>query len=292
MVSSQRQIVLSLVRAFTSHPQGGNPAGVVQLATAVADEGATAEIGAIQTSQLQQLAAQSAQPVTAFVWPVVGGYQIRWFTPSMEINLCGHGTLAAAAVLFSQQAQRSRLQFYSAYGEMTVERSDTGLCLQLPCFALQSIAVSDLPHKVTQGLTIAAAFGRDLILELANADAVRAYQPDFTAMRQLSWHAVLVTALSETAAVEGTPCYVLRYFAPSIGIDEDPATGSAHCSLLPYWQAKKPQPEQRWRAQQYSNAGGDFVLQQQGSVLRLTSQAVLLGQRQLDWPLTNSTFDR
>lgn len=288
MSSLKPEIVLSLVRAFTTNPQGGNPAGVVQLAAALAADVATVQVSAINTSQLQQLAAESAQPVTAFVWPVVGGYQIRWFTPSMEINLCGHGTLAAAAVLFSQEAHRSRLQFYSVYGDMTVERTDTGFCLQLPCFPLQPIAVSDLPRSVTQGLTIAAAIGRDLVLELASAAAVRAYQPDFAAMRQLNWHAVLVTALSETETVDAEPCYVLRYFAPAIGIDEDPATGSAHCSLLPYWQKKRPQPESRWRAQQYSEAGGDFVLQQQGSVLRLTSHAVLLGQRQLGWPLTDN----
>lgn len=264
---------LALVRAFSATPAGGNPAGVLQLTAGLCSD--------LSTAQLQQLAAQSAQPVTAFVWAVAGGYAIRWFTPAQEINLCGHGTLAAAAVLFAQQPACSTLQFFSAYGEIAVTRTRGGYCLQLPCFALQPIAVTELPPSVSQGLTIAAAVGRDLILELNSAAAVRAYQPDFQAMRQLPWHAVLVTALAETAATAEPPCYLLRYFAPAIGIDEDPATGSAHCSLLPYWQAKMPQPDQRWQARQCSSAGGEFELQRLGAVLQLTSQAVICGERLL-----------
>lgn len=267
------ELHLTLVRAFSAHPAGGNPAGVVLLNAELSSD--------LSSVQLQQLAAQSAQPVTAFVKAAAGGYTIRWFTPTQEINLCGHGTLAAAAVLFAQQPTCSTLQFFSTYGDIAVTRTERGYCLQLPCFALPPIAVTALPLSVTQGRTIAAAVGRDLVLELNSAAAVRAYQPDFQAMRQLPWHAVLVTALAETAATAEPACYLFRYFAPGIGIDEDPATGSAHCSLLPYWQAKLPQPEQRWQAIQCSSAGGEFEVQQLGSVLQLTSQAVVYGQRVL-----------
>ncbi len=267
------ELPLTLVRAFSADPTGGNPAGVVQLSTGLSSK--------LSTAQLQQLAAQSAQPVTAFVWAVAGGYQIRWFTTAQEINLCGHGTLAAAAVLFAQQPACATLQFFSAYGDLAVTSTSGGYCLQLPCFALQAITVAELPPSVSQGLTLAAAVGRDLVLELHSAAAVWAYQPDFPAIRQLPWHAVLVTALAETATTAEPPCYLLRYFAPGIGIDEDPATGSAHCSLLPYWQAKMPQPDQRWQAIQCSSSGGEFELQGQGAVLQLTSQAVICGERLL-----------
>lgn len=277
MATQTIELPLALVRAFSAIPTGGNPAGVVQL---------TAGLGCqLSTAQLQQLAAQSAQPVTAFVWAVAGGYQIRWFTTAQEINLCGHGTLAAAAVLFAQQPAGATLQFFSAYGDIAVTSTSGGYCLQLPCFALQPMPVAELPPSVSQGLTIAAAVGRDLVLELHSAAAVRAYQPDFQAMRQLPWHAVLVTALAETATTAEPPCYLLRYFAPAIGIDEDPATGSAHCSLLPYWQAKLPQPDQRWQAMQCSSSGGEFVLQGLDSGLQLTSQAVITGQRLLSLPI-------
>lgn len=267
------ELRLTLVRAFSAHPTGGNPAGVVLLNAGLSSD--------LSSAQLQQLAAQSAQPVTAFVRAVAGGYAIRWFTQAREINLCGHGTLAAAAVLFAQQPACTTLQFFSAYGDIAVTRTRGGYCLQLPSFALQPIAVTELPPSVTQGLTIAAAVGRDLVLELSSAAAVRAYQPDFEAMRQLPWHAVLVTARSDTVPTTEPAGYLLRYFAPGIGIDEDPATGSAHCSLLPYWQAKMPQPDQRWQATQCSSAGGEFALQGLGSVLQLTSQALICGERLL-----------
>lgn len=257
-----RVIKLQRVRAFTNKPQGGNPAGVIcfaQLPSPV---------------QLQQLALQSAQPVTAMLAPADGGYQIRWFTPQQEINLCGHGTLAAAAVLFSYHPAITQLQFFSRYGDISVRKDATGFSLCLPLFALQPEVVTTLPQTITQQLTVAAASGRDLILELASPQQVLDYQPDFSAIRQLPWHALLVTAFDNTAT---TPCYWLRYFAPSIGIDEDPATGSAHCSLLPYWQAKYPELQEQWQARQCSAQGGEFQLRRVGNQLELTSQAVILG---------------
>lgn len=255
-------VLVQQVRAFTNQPQGGNPAGVICFAQFPSPV------------QLQQLALQSAQPVTAMLAPADGGYQIRWFTLQQEINLCGHGTLAAAAVLFSQHPAATKLQFFSRYGDISVRKDAAGFSLCLPLFTLTPVALHDLPAAITQGQTVAAASGRDLILELASKQQVLDYRPDFVAIRQLPWHALLVTAFDDTAA---TPCYWLRYFAPSIGIDEDPATGSAHCSLLPYWQVKYPDQQGPWQARQCSAQGGEFQLRRVGEQLELTSQAVILG---------------
>jgi predicted PhzF superfamily epimerase YddE/YHI9 len=261
VAASPLPIPMQQVRAFTDQPQGGNPAGVICFEHFPPDV------------QLQQLALISQQPVTAMLALADGGYQIRWFTPQQEINLCGHGTLAAAAVLFARFPGLSQVEFVSRHGDMSVRKDAAGFSLCLPLFTLSPVAINALPAAITQGQTVAAASGRDLILELASTQQVIEYQPDFSEIRQLPWHALLVTAFDETAAV---PCYWLRYFAPSIGIDEDPATGSAHCSLLPYWQAKYPMLQGQWQAQQCSAQGGQFQLRRVGEQLELTSQVVLM----------------
>lgn len=255
-------ILLHLVRAFTGHPQAGNPAGVICFEQFLPDH------------QLQQLALQANQPVTAMVAPTSNGYLIRWFTPQQEINLCGHGTLAAAAVLFAKSPEMLQVAFFSHHGNLQVYKSAAGFSLSLPVFAVTAMAMTELPAVITQGQTVAAACGRDLILELASIQQVIDYKPDLNAIRQLPWHALLVTAFDDAAS----PGYVLRYFAPSIGIDEDPATGSAHCSLLPYWQMKYPHLVGTWQARQCSEQGGDFKLRRVGEQLELTSQAVLISE--------------
>lgn len=255
-------MTLAKVRAFTSDPQGGNPAGVMVLA----------DVFAIDSLTLQQWATQSAEPVTAFVSATTTGYQIRWFTPTQEINLCGHGTLAAAALLFDLHPELPRLQFFSRFGDIAVAKTAAGLSMVLPAFALQPQAVAELPLAITQQQAVAAAVGRDLILELSSAQQVLDYQADFSAIRQLPWHALLITALLDEQPAAG---YCLRYFAPGIGIDEDPATGSAHCSLLPYWQAQYPK-QQQWQAQQFSPQGGSFSLRSIDARVELTSQAIVL----------------
>jgi predicted PhzF superfamily epimerase YddE/YHI9 len=259
-------IQLHLVRAFTDHPQAGNPAGVICFEQFLPDH------------QLQQLALRANQPVTAMVTPTSNGYLIRWFTPQQEINLCGHGTLAAAAVLFAKSPEMVQVAFFSRHGNLQVYQNAAGFSLCLPFFERTEMAIAELPAAITQGQTVAAAYGRDLILELGSTQQVIDYQPDLNAIRQLPWHALLVTAFDEAATIPG---YVLRYFAPSIGIDEDPATGSAHCSLLPYWQAKYPDLVGTWQARQCSEQGGDFKLRRIGEQLELTSQAVLISEEWL-----------
>jgi predicted PhzF superfamily epimerase YddE/YHI9 len=238
-----QQFAVALVHAFSSATCAGNPAAVVLFDTFA------------PTTLLQQLAAATGQPVTVMLCPAHNGYHIRWFSSSTEINLCGHGTLAAAAVLFNQQKnsnQGNELAFYSPFGNITVAKQQQHFCLTLHAFALQAQALESLAAGIIQG-AIRAASSRDLILEFATAAEVTAYQPDFAAMSLLPWHAVIVTAASAQGG------YVFRYFAPKIGINEDPATGSAHCSLMPYWASRLGHgPIQ---ARQLSATGGEFVLQ-------------------------------
>ncbi len=238
-----QQFAVELVFAFSSATCAGNPAAVVLFETFA------------PTELLQQLATATGQPVTVMLCPAHNGYQIRWFSSSTEINLCGHGTLAAAAVLFNQQKnslQSNELAFYSPFGNITVAKQQQHFCLTLHAFALQALALESLAAGIIQG-AIRAASSRDLILEFASAAEVAAYQPDFAAICLLPWHAVIVTAASAQGG------YVFRYFAPKIGINEDPATGSVHCSLMPYWASRLGHgPIQ---ARQLSATGGEFVLQ-------------------------------
>lgn len=239
----QQMFTVQLVHAFSSATCAGNPAAVVLFDKFPA------------TELLQQLAAATLQPVTVMVCPAQNGYHIRWFSCSTEINLCGHGTLAAAAVLFNQQkntSQSNELAFYSPFGNITVAKQQQHFCLTLHTFALQAQDLQGYAVAISQS-AIRAASSRDLILEFATAAEVAAYQPDFAAMGLLSWHAVILTA----ASPEGG--YVFRYFAPKIGINEDPATGSAHCSLMPYWASRLGYGP--IKALQLSATGGEFVLQ-------------------------------
>lgn len=232
-----------LVHAFSSRTCAGNPAAVVLF-----DEFPA-------TALLQQLAAATGQPVTVMLCQAQMGYHIRWFSSSTEINLCGHGTLAAAAVLFNQQknsSQSNELVFYSPFGYITVAKQQQHFCLTLHAFALQPQTLDTFTAAITQG-AIAAVSSRDLILEFATVAEVAAYQPDFAAICLLPWHAVIVTAASAQGG------YVFRYFAPKIGINEDPATGSAHCSLMPYWASRLGHGPVN--ARQLSATGGEFVLQ-------------------------------
>jgi len=259
-----------LVHAFSSATCAGNPAAVV-----VFNEFPPTEL-------LQQLAAATEQPVTVMLCPAQVGYHIRWFSSSTEINLCGHGTLAAAAVLFNEPKntrQSNELAFSSPFGTITVAKQQQHFCLTLNAFALQAQALDTLTTAISQG-AIAAASGRDLILEFATVAEVAAYQPDFAAICVLSWHAVILTA----AATQGG--YVFRYFAPKIGINEDPATGSAHCSLMPYWASRLGHGP--IGARQLSATGGEFVLQllpqSTGDLVQIAAMARHSGVSQLLLP--------
>jgi PhzF family phenazine biosynthesis protein len=249
---------LYFFKVFTEQAQSGNPA-----ACALLSEWPDSDV-------LQHIAYQANQVVTAFVVPVADSpsqYQIRWFSCLHEINLCGHGTLAAAALL-RQLKGEGRYQFFSPYGELAVTAKLECLQMQLPQWHSADHACTEIPPALLAYQPVDYFQTRDLVLVLADEQAVKQFHPDLELIRQLPQHALIVTAFSAPAT------YVLRYFAPAIGIDEDIATGSAQCSLAPYWFEKSALAELNVR--QCSATPASFSIAIESESLQLKTQAVSL----------------
>ncbi len=212
------------VDSFTSIPYAGNPAGVCVL-DAPRDE-----------LWMQSVAREMNLSETAFLHPVENGYHLRWFTPLVEVPLCGHATLASAHVLYETGAiaADSTAHFFTLSGELRATKNHDWLTLDFP-----SRPVTPLPEP----FDISAALGVPVlniegnehnrwIAEIASEEQLTALQPDFTAM--MGVYGVIATCRATTPGYD----FMSRFFAPSIGINEDPVTGGAHCSLTPYWAEK------------------------------------------------------
>ncbi|WP_394176381.1 PhzF family phenazine biosynthesis protein [Thalassotalea litorea] len=210
------------VNAFTDSEIGGNPASVICLETMPAE------------NTLLEIAGKQASPVTAFVMPNQddNAYGIRWFSQQKEINLCGHGTLAAASVIFSINHDIDELNFTSPFGDVKVKMEGSGLSMVFPIWKRHAIGLKRLQYGLFHSKVVDHYVTRDLILVLENEQDVVQFKPNKQQIIQSGYHAVIVTARGERSD------YVLRFFAPSIGIDEDAATGSAQCSLAQYWSQK------------------------------------------------------
>jgi PhzF family phenazine biosynthesis protein len=246
---------LYFFKVFTQHAQLGNPAACALLTEWP------------ESTLLQHIASEAQQVVTAFVVPSTEDpyrYQIRWFSCQQEINLCGHGTLAAAALL-RQVKGEGCYSFVSPYGEPEVTVRADALVMQLPQWHANPV---QWPAALASAQIIEAFQTRDLVLVLADEDAVRKFQPDVEQIRRLPQHALIVTAFCPPDT------YVLRYFAPAIGIEEDIATGSAQCSLAPYWQAKTGLSS--FNVLQLSATAANFAVAFHSNQLYLKTQAVAL----------------
>jgi len=246
---------LYFFKVFTHDAQTGNPAACALL-TEWPD-----------STLLQRIAAEAQQVVIAFVVPTTDHpyrYQIRWFSCQQEINLCGHGTLAAAALL-RQLKGEGCYSFVSSYGEPEVTVRAAALVMQLPLWQATPV---QWPAALASAHVIDAFQTRDLVLVLADEQAVLEFQPEFEMIRQLTQHALIITAY------RAPDTYVLRYFSPAIGIDEDIATGSAQCSLAPYWAAKTGLS--CFKVLQLSATPANFAVTIQSGQLYLETQAVAL----------------
>ena len=203
---------------------------------------------------LQSIAAENNLAETAFLVPEGGDYRLRWFTPTTEVPLCGHATLASAAVVMERlEPGRSRVTFHTASGPLTVSRSAVGYVMNFP--ARLSRAVSTPPGLVEALGVIAVEVVADAfnyLVLLKDAQAVRTLAPNIAAVATLDLHGVIVTA-----AGDGGYDFVSRYFAPAKGIPEDPVTGGAHCALAPYWAGRLHKTE--FRAFQASQRGGEII---------------------------------
>ncbi|MDA0672585.1 MAG: PhzF family phenazine biosynthesis protein [Cyanobacteria bacterium] len=242
------------VDAFSDRPFAGNPAAVCVLASA-ADEG-----------WMQAVAAEMNLSETAFLYPTEGGYHLRWFTPTTEVDLCGHATLASAHVLWREGylPLDQTARFHTRSGLLTAELQDDWITLNFPSQPVTAVTPEPVLLKALRGqepvfvgVNRGGAEGNFLV-ELASEAHVTSLQPDFALMKTLPAMGVIVTSAAEDPAVD----FVSRYFAPAAGIDEDPVTGSAHCSLAPYWQAKLGKAE--FLAHQVSARGGRLKVRCQG----------------------------
>ena len=253
------------VDAFTSRPFGGNPAAVCWL-----QEAADAQ-------WMQNVAAEMNLAETAFVRRIADGYELRWFTPTVEVDLCGHATLASAHALWTAGIiPEGPIPFHTRSGVLTCTRRGEFIELDFPATPAVPIAapvglataLGAEPREVLQSKF-------DYVAVYAEGATVRNLQPDFRALGRFPVRGVIATALLEDPQFD----FIARFFGPASGIDEDPATGSAYCSLLPYWSAKLGKTEMT--AYQASRRGGVIRARLSGDRVILGGQAVTVWQGEL-----------
>ncbi|WP_371782429.1 PhzF family phenazine biosynthesis protein [Streptosporangium subroseum] len=215
------------VDSFTNQFFKGNPAGVCVLGNPVPD------------AWMQSLAAEMRHSETAFLLGGEDGepYSLRWFTPSVEVALCGHATLATAHVLYSTETVPETLEFSTKSGILSTTRDKSGLItMDFPVKVLREVSP---PPGLIEALGVKPLWtGKnvwDYLVEVESEEAVRAVSPDFRALEAVDARGIIVTA---RASQSSDADYVSRFFAPRVGVPEDPVTGSAHCALAPYWSGK------------------------------------------------------
>jgi PhzF family phenazine biosynthesis protein len=247
------------VDAFTKSPLGGNPAAVCPLSEW------------LEAETMLKIAAENNLSETAFFVKGDGEYHIRWFTPTIEINLCGHATLATSHVIFNcLNLEEKRIDFHSdRSGELSVEKTGDVLVLDFPKYDSTeteidqklAAAVGAAPRRMweTQG---------NMAMLLFDSEAeIRALAPDMSALAKIPYDEVIVTARGTEAD------FVSRLFAPRIGIPEDPVTGATHCSLIPYWAAELG--KEKLYARQVSNRGGELFCELAGDRVKIGGNAAL-----------------
>lgn len=264
MTSGLRYFV---VDAFADHIFSGNPAGVCVL-----PYWPVAEL-------MQNIARENNLSETAFVVGRGPDYKLRWFTPETEIELCGHATLAAAFILrsFYGADQYEAINFDTLSGLLSVEAKGGLLEMNFPARTQTPVEVSPIMRKAVGVPVVGAYGGYNLTLELNDEQSVREMKPDLAVVRELSdYRALIVTA-------QGEDCdFVSRFFAPNMGIDEDPVTGSSHTSLVPFWAEQLGKTE--LVARQLSGRGGTLHCRQSGDRVYIAGQArlYLTGEIQVD----------
>jgi PhzF family phenazine biosynthesis protein len=247
--------------AFTSRRFSGNPAAVMPMEAFAPD------------AILRMIAAENNLPETAFLVQEGDDYRIRWFTPTVEVPLCGHATLASAAVVMERLAPgREVVIFHSASGPLTVTRCSEGYRMDFPA-RLSQPASPPLGLALALGVDPVAVFTDPLnyLALLDSAQAVRDLAPDIAAIGALDRDGLIVTAPGD-----GGYDFVSRYFAPAKGIPEDPVTGGAHCTLAPFWASRLGKTD--FRAYQASRRGGEILCRAIGERVELEGQCVFYSE--------------
>ena len=249
------------IDAFSSVPFSGNPAAVYPLQHWLPD------------AQLQAIAMEHQLAETAFFVPSGSAYELRWFSPETEVDLCGHATLAAAHVLYNELGvQRELLQFYTRSGTLTVQQTDDGLMMDFPLIPLEKFTGDQQALTAALGLEhtpVSIWQADDILVELSSQTQVAELEPNMQALAQIPTRGVIVTALSASSDTD----FVSRFFAPQLGIVEDPVTGSAHTVLAPYWARRLKKDS--FKAQQISERGGEVLCALDGDRVKLSGRAVL-----------------
>lgn len=243
------------VDAFTSRLFGGNPAAVVTLDAWLPDD------------VMQAIAAENNLAETAFVLPREERAPLRWFSPTIEVDLCGHATLATAHVLLTHHyPTRQEVSFDTRSGVLSVARSGSGLSLDLPARPGRPVDVSDALVDALGVRPREAYLARDFLAIFDEETDVRTLQPDIAKVAALDAFAVIVSAPGDEVD------FVSRFFGPRAGIPEDPVTGSAHATLVPYWAARLG--KLRLSARQLSARGGELDCELSGDRVIVTGAAV------------------
>lgn len=257
---------LLIVDAFTDRPFAGNPAAVCLL-----EQQRDAE-------WMQAVAAEMNLSETAFVRPLDDDFELRWFTPAIEVELCGHATLASAHVLWTEGIAKTGqpIRFHTMSGVLTCTQAGDLIELDFPATPAKE---AEPPAGLLDALGVQPSYvGKsrfDKFILVESENVLRSLKPDFAALRQISMRGVIVTSPSDDPQFD----FVSRYFAPGAGIDEDPVTGSAHCCLGPYWSEQLGKIEMT--AFQASARGGIVRVRVNGDRVLLGGQAVTVMKGEL-----------
>lgn len=250
------------VDSFTHKKYRGNPAGVCLLEAGV-QKGEEWYLAVAQEMNLSE---------TAFIQPEGPGFRLRWFTPTVEVELCGHATLASAHILWSEGIVplEQEILFYTLSGELTAQLLEEGwIQLNFPVLPYQEC---EFPLSLEDALGTEARFvaksSFDYVVEVESAALVRNMRPNMALLTELTHHGVIVTARSDQPEYD----FISRVFCPSIGVNEDPVTGSAHCTLAVYWQ--KQLAKEELVAYQASARGGEVRVRVEGERVLLRGQTV------------------
>jgi len=249
------KISIFQVDAFTSELFCGNPAAVCPLESWIDDK------------ILQLIAYENNLSETAFFVNENDGYRIRWFTPTCEVDLCGHATLASAYIIFNEiDSTVSNIKFFSNSGELNVTKNSDLISLDFPSLPPK---ISQNPEKIYSAFNIKpieVLEAEDYLLIYESQEQIESILPDLNVLRDIDLRGVIVSS-------KGKDCdFVSRFFAPKYGIDEDPVTGSAHCTLIPYWSEKLG--KKRLHAIQLSKRGGELFCEMKNDRVIISGHAV------------------
>jgi PhzF family phenazine biosynthesis protein len=250
---------LFYVDAFTDKPFSGNPAAVCILEKPLNEK------------RMQQIASEVNLSETAFIVPEREGYRLRWFTPTVEIDLCGHATLASAHILWEQKhlAQNESAIFHTKSGTLTCTKSGAFIVMDFPIEpAVECPAPDGLAEALKANPLFVGKNRMDYLVEVESEEIVRNLEPNLMKLSKIPCRGFMITARSQNPKYD----FVSRVFGPAVGIPEDPVTGSAHCCLGPYWKEKLG--KNPLNAYQASKRGSEIKVDVQGNRVLLQGKAV------------------